>query len=98
MNNEDKLIDELAEMLKAVATLAQHNKHAVISRIPGIAKEIAKLVRDSECEDKENADFIRRSKERLEFAESINRFSDVAFYSELIRHLSGHKAEKATDW
>ena len=94
MNNDDKLIEDLTELDIVVET--DWDQRTTLSE--STAERIIELVRDSECADKENADFIRRSKERLEFAESINRFSDVAFYSELIRHLSGHKAEKATDW
>ena len=34
-----------------------------------------------------SADLIKRTKERLEYAEAINRFSDVAYFKEVLEYL-----------
>lgn len=39
-------------------------------------------------------DLIRRTKERLEFALAIKRFSDVEYFKEIIEHLEKNKTEK----
>ena len=52
MSNDDKLESEVIDILKAVATLGQRNKKAILAKSPNIAKEIIRLVRDSECERK----------------------------------------------
>ena len=38
------------------------------------------------------SDLIRRTKERLEFAEAIRRFSDVAYFKEVLAYLENTKA------
>ena len=38
------------------------------------------------------ADLIRQTKERLEFAEEINRFSDVAYFKEALEYFEKTKA------
>jgi len=92
MNNDDKLTDDVLGKIEPLLIKAA-SMMPMTAYLPSVAKEIIQLVRDSECESEQRIDLIRRSKERLEFAESINRFSDVAFYGELIPFLTHHKEQ-----
>lgn len=39
-------------------------------------------------------ELLKRTKERLEFALAIKRFSDVEYFKEIIEYLEKNKAEK----
>ena len=41
-----------------------------------------------------SADLIKRTKERLEFALAIKRFSDAEYFKEIIEYLEKNKSEK----